>query len=108
MSIQLTALGVGDAFSAIHYTSCLSSRQRERRCWWIVRIRSERCSAREWLSPCDRIVHEANLGPAHTPYEKLAALPLELRSRMYVTHLPDGYETTGEIEPLRQNARVTI
>jgi ribonuclease BN (tRNA processing enzyme) len=58
----------------------------------------------EWLSPADLIVHETNFG-AHTPYEKLAALPAKLRARMRLIHYPDGFEATdGAIEMLRQGA----
>ena len=35
-----------------------------------------------WLSEADLIVHETNLGPIHTPYEKLASLPSDLRGKM--------------------------
>jgi ribonuclease BN (tRNA processing enzyme) len=55
-----------------------------------------------WLAPADLIIHESNLGPAHTPYESLASLPPQLRARMRVTHLPDGFEPDGAITPLRQ------
>ena len=43
----------------------------------------------EFLSAADLIVHETNLGPAHTPYEALAALPEEIRRRMRLIHYPD-------------------
>ena len=39
----------------------------------------------------------------HTPYEKLAALPGSLRSRMRLTHLPDDFDAdSSAIEPLRE------
>jgi hypothetical protein len=39
----------------------------------------------------------------HTPYEKLAALPANLRSRMRLTHLPDDFDAASSvIEPLYQ------
>ena len=39
----------------------------------------------------------------HTPYEKLAALPAELRARMRLTHCPDDFDAASSvIEPLRQ------
>ncbi len=60
----------------------------------------------EWLSVADLIVHEATSlaqSPVHTPYEKLAALPGSLRSKMRITHLPDDFDVeSGAIEPLRQ------
>ncbi len=56
----------------------------------------------EWLAGCDLIVHETNYG-AHTPYEKLAALPPLLRERMRLVHYPDDFDVEGSvIEPLRQ------
>ena len=62
----------------------------------------------DWLAPSDLIIHESNLGPAHTPYESLAALPTDLRSRMRVTHLPDGFEPDGAVQPLRQGERLEV
>jgi hypothetical protein len=59
-----------------------------------------------WLAPCDLMIHESNLGPGHTPYESLAALPGDLRARMRVTHLPDGFEPDGAVEPLLQGERL--
>ena len=57
----------------------------------------------EWLSRADRIVHEANGGFPHTPYQQLADLPLALRNKMLVVHYPDGFAPPGrEIELLRQ------
>jgi ribonuclease BN (tRNA processing enzyme) len=44
-----------------------------------------------WLSSCDAVIHETNLG-AHTPYEKLAALPAPLRDKMKLIHWPDGFD----------------
>lgn len=46
-----------------------------------------------FLEPADLIIHETNLGPAHTPYSALAALPAELRARMRLIHYPDGFDT---------------
>ena len=60
----------------------------------------------DWLASADLIVHEvttmAHTG-VHTPYEKLAALPANLRSRMRLTHLPDDFDAASSvIEPLHQ------
>lgn len=49
----------------------------------------------DFLSAADLILHETNLGPAHTPYESLAALPADLRARMRLIHYPDGFDTAG-------------
>jgi ribonuclease BN (tRNA processing enzyme) len=60
----------------------------------------------DWLSSAHLIVHEAtNMAHTgvHTPYEKLAALPAELRARMRLTHYPDDFDAASSvIEPLRQ------
>ena len=60
----------------------------------------------DWLAPADLIVHEATTMAhtgVHTPYEKLAALPANLRSRMRLTHLPDDFDAASSvIEPLYQ------
>jgi ribonuclease BN (tRNA processing enzyme) len=46
----------------------------------------------DWLSRADLIVHESNLGPAHTPIEQLNALPANIKKRMRLIHLPDGFD----------------
>jgi ribonuclease BN (tRNA processing enzyme) len=57
----------------------------------------------DWLSRADLVVHEANGGYPHTPYERLAALPAELRKKMLAVHYPDGFDPPGrEVELLRQ------
>jgi len=56
-----------------------------------------------FLEPADLIIHETNLGPAHTPYSALAALPSELRARMRLIHYPDGFDTAAStIAALRE------
>lgn len=52
-----------------------------------------------FLEPADLIVHETNLGPAHTPYAALAALPAELRARMRLVHYPDGFDASASAIP---------
>jgi len=49
----------------------------------------------DFLSAADLILHETNLGPAHTPYDSLAALPADLRARMRLIHYPDGFDTAA-------------
>jgi ribonuclease BN (tRNA processing enzyme) len=60
----------------------------------------------EWLAAADLIVHEATTmihTGVHTPYEKLAALPESLRSKMRLTHYPDDFDVDSSvIQPLRQ------
>lgn len=54
----------------------------------------------EWLSEGHLIVHETNYG-LHTPYERLAVLPGDLRSRMRLIHYPDDFDREdSQIEPL--------
>jgi ribonuclease BN (tRNA processing enzyme) len=48
-----------------------------------------------FLEPADLIIHETNLGPAHTPYSALAALPADLRARMRLIHYPDAFDTAS-------------
>lgn len=56
----------------------------------------------DWLSTADLIVHETNVG-IHTPYERLASLPADLRQKMRLTHYPDDFDTAESvIEPLEQ------
>ncbi|HJK89798.1 MAG TPA: MBL fold metallo-hydrolase [Polyangiaceae bacterium LLY-WYZ-15_(1-7)] len=46
----------------------------------------------EWLADADLVVHETNLGGAHTPYAELAALPAELRAKMRLIAYPDAFD----------------
>jgi ribonuclease BN (tRNA processing enzyme) len=56
----------------------------------------------DWLGEADLVVHETNYG-IHTPYEKLAALPAELRQKMRLIHYPDDFDLAASvIEPLTQ------
>jgi ribonuclease BN (tRNA processing enzyme) len=62
-----------------------------------------------FLEPADLIIHETNLGPAHTPYASLAALPAELRARMRLIHYMDSFDTESSvIEPLREGAVLSV
>ncbi|MEQ9616685.1 MAG: MBL fold metallo-hydrolase [Phycisphaerales bacterium] len=55
----------------------------------------------DWLADSDIIVHEANIGPAHTHIELLNQLPDELREKMRVTHVVDDYDpSSSDIPPL--------
>lgn len=56
-----------------------------------------------FLEPADLIIHETNLGPAHTPYSALAALPETLRAKMRLIHYPDGFDIAAStIKALRE------
>jgi ribonuclease BN (tRNA processing enzyme) len=62
----------------------------------------------DWLAQADLLIHETNHG-IHTPYEKLAELPAEIRKRMRLIHYPDDFNLSGSvITPLRQGECVTI
>lgn len=62
-----------------------------------------------FLEPADLIVHETNLGPAHTPYASLAALPPDLRARMRLIHYMDSFDiASSTIEPLREGAVLRV
>lgn len=55
-----------------------------------------------WLAEADLVVHEAGFG-IHTPLERLAALPTELRARLRLAHFPDQLDLSAcGIEPLEQ------
>lgn len=46
----------------------------------------------EWLSAANLIIHETNLGPAHTPVSELLALPQAVRHKLRLIHYPDGLD----------------
>jgi ribonuclease BN (tRNA processing enzyme) len=46
----------------------------------------------DFLDAADLVIHETNLGPAHTPYTALAALPEPVRRRMRLIHYPDSFD----------------
>jgi hypothetical protein len=55
------------------------------------------------LAAADVIIHETNHSVWHTPYEKLTALPGDLRRRMRLIHYPDDFDQANSaIEPLQQ------
>jgi len=57
----------------------------------------------EFLSAADLIVHETNLGPAHTAYADLLSLPASIREKMKLIHYPDAFDPTeSEIECLSE------
>lgn len=63
----------------------------------------------EFLSKADLIIHETNLGPAHTPYHKLAELPGSLREKMRIIHYPDFLDIEQtEILPMQEGQLLTI
>jgi ribonuclease BN (tRNA processing enzyme) len=59
-----------------------------------------------FLSAADVIVHETNLGPAHTAYANLAALPEEIRRRMHLIHFPDEAVGMPTVIPMLSEGEV--
>jgi ribonuclease BN (tRNA processing enzyme) len=59
-----------------------------------------------WLAAADLVVHEATAldhAGVHTPYNRLATLPAEVRAKMRLVHYPDDFDHAASlIEPLRQ------
>lgn len=54
-----------------------------------------------FLNEADLIIHETNVGPAHTPYASLLQLPEEIRKKMRLIHYPDAFRVaTSKISPL--------
>lgn len=63
----------------------------------------------EFLSAADVIVHETNLGPAHTAYADLLTLPAAIRERMKLIHYPDGFDpAASEIACLAEGDVVVV
>jgi ribonuclease BN (tRNA processing enzyme) len=60
-----------------------------------------------FLARADILIHETNYGPAHTPYEKLAALPEQLRKKMRLIHYADTQDLSNStIAPLHEGERL--
>ena len=62
----------------------------------------------DWLSEADLIIHETNLGGAHTPYESLRQLPEPIRNKMKLIAFPDGMTFDGAIGILEQGSRLSL
>ena len=63
----------------------------------------------DWLSDADLIVHESNLGGAHTPIDQLNALPDDLRAKMRLIHLPDDFDhACTDIRPLAEGELIDL
>lgn len=62
-----------------------------------------------WLESADLVIHETNFGAAHTPYEKLATLPAELRARMRLVHYSDLFDLDASvIRPAREGEVIAV
>jgi ribonuclease BN (tRNA processing enzyme) len=56
-----------------------------------------------WLAEADLIIHETGEHGLHTPYDKLVALPENIRGKIRLIHYADDFDLTGSImAPLRQ------
>ena len=66
----------------------------------------------DWLAGADLIIHEGTPrldAGAHTPIDRLAALPDSIRAKLRLTHYPDDLDLdTCPIEPLRQGRPVEV
>jgi ribonuclease BN (tRNA processing enzyme) len=63
----------------------------------------------DWLADGAHLVlHETSFGPAHTPLESLRELPRDLRERLLVVHMPDGFEEPDDLTFARQGARYSV
>ncbi len=59
-----------------------------------------------FLEPADLIIHETNLGPGHTSYPALAALPAVIRTRMRLIHYPDNFDSASSAIATLQEGEV--
>lgn len=59
-----------------------------------------------FLDAADLIIHETNLGPAHTPYADLAALPEAIRRKMRLIHCPDELPAEASVIPLLREGEI--
>ncbi|CAN5922908.1 hypothetical protein BH11MYX3_BH11MYX3_13560 [soil metagenome] len=56
-----------------------------------------------WLAQADLIVHETNLGPAHTAYKDLLTVDASIRDKMHLIHYPDDFDlAASQIAVLRE------
>lgn len=63
----------------------------------------------EWLSSADLIIHECNVGRAHTHIDELNALPSELKAKMRLIHLPDDFDPlTTDIARIEQGEVIEL
>lgn len=60
----------------------------------------------EWLAACDLFVHESNAPPAHTPIDRLNALPEATRKKMRLSHVSDAFDPTATTIPVLRQGEV--
>jgi ribonuclease BN (tRNA processing enzyme) len=65
-----------------------------------------------WFYNCDLIIHEADdaENPVHTNVKELEGLPENIRSKLYITHLPPGFQEryTGPLKILQEGMRYRL
>jgi ribonuclease BN (tRNA processing enzyme) len=62
-----------------------------------------------FLSAADLIIHETNLGPAHTSYADLVTVSSEIRGRMHLIHYPDTFDPrSSEIRCLEEGQVLVV
>jgi ribonuclease BN (tRNA processing enzyme) len=62
----------------------------------------------EFLAAAPLIIHETGAG-VHTAYERLAALPEQIRTRMRLIHYSDNFSPQHSLIPcLQEGERLTI
>ncbi len=54
----------------------------------------------DFLASADLIIHETNMGPAHTAHPALMSLPEDVRARMRLIHYPDFFQPSHSPFPL--------
>ena len=63
----------------------------------------------DWLNEADVIIHESTTGPAHTPLEQLNELPVEIRRKMRLMHIPDDFDQSAtEIKALGDGEAIQV
>lgn len=61
----------------------------------------------DWLQrDANLIIHETSPPPTHTPIENLNALPAQVRSRMRLMHMPDGFDASRTDIPCMMQGQV--
>jgi len=65
-----------------------------------------------WFSDCNLIIHEADdsENEVHTNVKELESLPENIRSKLYITHLPPGFQERykGPLQILKRGMRYRI
>ena len=60
----------------------------------------------QWLDRADLIVHETNLGPAHTNVGMLNALPERIRAKLRLTHIYDEFDPASTTIPVLSEGQI--